>query len=592
MTPGRALPLLLCPLLLSGCLWSVRENTDRSVEELVSHPVDLAPAAEMKTASLKPQDPLAVPAADVQTASLMQADVPRKPDIQIPSEVPGSEAAPLKFSKDKKIREQEVRRAYPELLPLPKSPVPLPAPSGHPYTLAELQQLAAENSPTLRQAAADVEAAKGNFIQARAYPNPAVGLEQDPSNNGSAAGVVGMYFDQFIKTGGKLKLQAAAAEKDLENAELTLRRARFDLITQVRTAYYGVLAAKETLRVTEALARFTDEIYRYQAEVLVGGFAGGHEPAALRAQAYTIRLAYKQAIANYVYAWKQLVSAIGLRQLPLTELAGEVDRLIPRYDFDSALVRMLQIHTDVLTANNGIDKGRYLLKLAQVMPAFPDVEVRAAVLKEIAQPPFNWTHSLQVGLPLPLWDRNKGNIIAAQAALERALEEPHRVEVNLANNLAQAFANYKTNLDALEFYRRDILPDLVRYYRGVRDRREVDKDAPFGDLVQAQQTLTTNVTNYLTVLGQFWSSAVTVAGLVQTDDLFQIGKQEELPALPDLASLPSWPCGHPAGAAVAPISCPTTAARHVPLSVTSVPAFKSAPDAPPARVLLDVRPLQ
>src|SRR5262249_61625159 len=96
----------------------------------------------------------------------------------------------------------------------------------------------------------------------------------------------------------------------------------------------------------------------------------------------------------------------------------------------------------------------------------------------------------------------------------------------------------------LEYYRRNVLPDLVRYYRGVFDRRQVDKDAPFGDLVTAQQTLATNVTTYLTVLGQLWTSTVSVADFLQTDDLFQVGTPKELPELPDLDHLEHWPCPH------------------------------------------------
>src|SRR6202007_755169 len=99
---------------------------------------------------------------------------------------------------------------------------------------------------------------------------------------------------------------------------------------------------------------------------------------------------------------------------------------------------------------------------------------------------------------------------------------------------------YKNNLDALEYYRKFILPDQVRYYRGVFRRRQIDPSAAFGDLVTAQQTLATNVTAYLTILGQLWTSVVQVADLLQTDDLFQLGKPQPLPELPDLEHLPSW----------------------------------------------------
>ena len=204
----------------------------------------------------------------------------------------------------------------------------------------------------------------------------------------------------------------------------------------------------------------------------------------------------------------------------------------------------LKNHTDILTARNGIVRAQYVLKLAQVTPIIPDLDVRATLEKDFALAPFGTYHALSVSIPLPLWDQNKGNIIAAQAALLRASEETHRVEVTLANNLASAYTNYKSNLVALEDYRRNILPDLVRYYRGIFARRQIDPSSAFGDLVNAQQILSTNVTSYIAVLGNVWTSVVNVADFLQTDDLYQLAQPRELPELPDFTKLSLLTCGH------------------------------------------------
>jgi hypothetical protein len=118
------------------------------------------------------------------------------------------------------------------------------------------------------------------------------------------------------------------------------------------------------------------------------------------------------------------------------------------------------------------------------------------------------------------------------------------VEENLTTTLTTAYANYKQNLDALEYYRRFILPNQVTYYRGVIVRRDIDMTAQFGDVVTAQQALATSISSYLTTLGALWTSVVSVADLLQTDDLFQLGQPRAVPALPDLESLPRWPCCH------------------------------------------------
>ena len=548
-------------MLVSGCRTPPLETIDQTVADFVSHPMDVAPTvtklsnpaahgrkrgagpanaggprnaprqadgrgAGHRCAETRGRHPTmssrpVLPAPG--TRSWTISDRRRRSSYKIPKAVPGSEAplVRLPLPGDPALPEA-TSRLFPKLPPLSEEPVPLPGPNGRPYTLAELHRIAAANSPALRQAASDVEAAKGLLKQAVTYPNPTIGFESGPNNNNTATGTQGFFIDQVIKTGGKLTLAGAQAQMNVYNAELALKRARSDLTTAVRTAYYNLLVDRETVRVNKALAHFTDEIFRLQADLLAGGFAGSHEPAALRSQAFLIRLAYKKAIANYIYDWKQLVAVLGVRQMPFSELEGQVDRLIPNYDYDAVVVHVLHAHTDVLTARNNLVGARYGLKLAQVIPV-PDVEVRGDLWREQTIVPFQNFTAVTVSIPFPIWDQNKGNIKAAASALVRAGEGPHQVEVALTNGLAGAYQPYKTNLAAVEYYRRYVLPDQVRYYRGVFERRRIDPTVAFGDLVQAQQTLAADVTAYL---GSTGSALDISCGLCRL--------------YPDGRSLPAW----------------------------------------------------
>ena len=481
----------------------------------------------------------------------LAAPQPGKFELTIPKAVPGSEAPLVTLPADRAERPAAVARLFPELPPLPEEPVPQPGPEGHPYTLADFQRLAAANNPLLRQAASDVEAARGLMVQAGLYPNPTVGYESAPNANNTGSTTQGVFIDQVIKTGGKLTIAVAGARMALIAAELALKQARFSLATTIRSDFYTLLVAQETVRVNRGLAHFTDEIFRLQADLLGGGFAASHEPTALRSQAFIVRLAYKQSIANFIYAWKELVADMGLRQLPLSAVAGQVDRLIPYYDYDEVLAYVLHNHTNILSARANLDGAKYNLKLARVTPV-PDIDVRGDLFKEHQIQPLQNYYQLSVGIPFPIWDRNQGNIAAAAAALMRAEEGPHTAEVNLTTNLAAAYATYKNNLFAMDYYRRNILPDQVRYYRGVFERRRIDPNAAFGDLVQAQQMLVADVTAYLGILGSLWTSVVNVADFLQTDDLYQLGKPLALPEVPDLETLHAWPCAHPHAATSPP----------------------------------------
>ncbi len=532
MSFPRLLPLSAL-FLLSGCVYGVRQRSDQVQCDLSLRQYDQAPAGQAAPPRPIPgpeKAPAPAPGpgdkglgraapagmTDVQTTAFLGGAQAAKPEditaigakrFKIPSDVPGSETAPLDFTKPKPggkpgeripmtppERDAAIKKLYPPLPPLPEPPAAKPGPGGKPYTLAQLQELAAQYSPTLKQAISDVEAARGNVLQARAYPNPVVTYSQSPSSSGLSPSIIGVGITQTIRPGGKLKEQEAAARMALANADLALVRSRSDLSTQVRNAYFGLLVARETVRVNRAVSVLTDEVYRVQVD-LAAALAATYEPSVLRAQADIARLAYDQSIKTYLYAWSQLVATIGLREhdMPLSEVAGRIDAFVPRYDYQKVLAHVLTRHTDVLTARNGIEIGKYNLKLQQIIPWYQDISVSLGMQQDLTIPPGVVTPAtFSVGMPLSVWDQNKGNIIAAEAALVRALEEPHRVEMYWTNTLAANFASYTNNLKALEVYRDRILPDQVRAYRGVFDRRflggtQVKTPVAFADVVTAQQ---------------------------------------------------------------------------------------------------------
>src|SRR5207237_1959391 len=114
-----------------------------------------------------------------------------------------------------------------------------------------------------------------------------------------------------------------------------------DVMTQVRHGYFAVLVAQENIKVSRALVRFTDEVYRLQVEQLQEGQAAAYEPLQLRVLAIQARNALVQARQRYLAAWKGLAAALGLPAMPLTELAGRVDMPLPLFEYDKALGQLL-----------------------------------------------------------------------------------------------------------------------------------------------------------------------------------------------------------------------------------------------------------
>lgn len=579
--------LTLALLVLTGCLHPVAETIDATVCELAMKPHDLQPISHLHDRPLpppedrdadskpdgkdaeKPKDegkPEPSPDAIRQTAHQEpeRAEVPGKKDgtrpfrLDVPPELsPGGSVPPLRLppatEENEATRRQAIGKLYPELPPVGDEPPLPPGPQGLPLTLADLQKLALSNHPRIRQAAAQIEEARGRAIQAGLPPNPIVGYEGDTAGTTGGAGYQGAFMQQTIKTANKLQLARAAAAVEIKNAELELFHTQNDVANGVRTNYFAFLVAQESVRLSRALVQLTTELYQVQVEqVRRGGFAAPYEPMYLRALATDARAGLVRARNRRTAAWKQLAAALGLPGLKPVQLAGRLDVPVPAFCYPDVLARVLARHTDIQTALNTIHQAEYQLELARITPV-PDVDVRVMVQKDRTGPPFQASPSVAVSVPVPVWDKNQGGILEAQARLIRAKEGVHRARTELTNSLAEAFERYESSKVLLGYYRDRILPDLVRVFRGVYDRYQQDPGGGAGgsppgftDVVVAQQNLAGAVNNYVTTLGQLWQATADIANHLQTLDLYGVaGPKHDVPSIPDLAALPPLPCCHP-----------------------------------------------
>src|SRR5262249_49699299 len=155
----------------------------------------------------------------------------------------------------------------------------------------------------------------------------------------------------------------------------------------------------------------------------------------------------------------------------------------------------LSQHTEVLIAVDKVDKAQRALRLARVN-ALPDLDLRVLVQRDHTTPPFGVVPSVVLGMPLPVFDRNQGNIHHAEALLQQALEKWHRVRAYLNSRLALAFERYENNRAFLDMYVRQMIPNQVQAFRAVVARHSRgDKGVSYNDLVTAEQTLVNVVTN-------------------------------------------------------------------------------------------------
>lgn len=479
--------------------------------------------------------------------------------LQLPPNLPGAQAPHLRLPaydpENPGPRGHVIDKIFPDLPPVWPLDMPRPTPERPAMTLEQLQDLANQYNPLLIQARANVTSMEGDAINAGQHPNPIVGYESDTVGSSQSRDYQGIYVSQLVKTANKLNLARSAANVDVMNAQLAVRRTQMEVFARVKANYFAVLVAQENVIVTGALVRLADEVFKIQRSRLrTAGEAAGFEPGQLRGLADIAKTQLTSAENTYVAAWKALVAQLGLPNIPPMPLVGRADMPVPVVSYQAALARMLSVHPEILIGRNLVTRAQYALRLEEVTP-IPDVVLYFTAQKDFTQPGARSTsYNSQVGLPLPIWNRNQGNIISARGDLGQARQQIRRAEMELTTRLANTFNQYSTNRITVQFYADKILPDYANAYRGVYELHQLaPEQMGFEGIIVAQTQLAQAIAGYIAALNLQWSAVADLSYLMQVETLEEmaaLGGGREMPAPepippPPPGGRPNLPGGRP-----------------------------------------------
>jgi len=113
----------------------------------------------------------------------------------------------------------------------------------------------------------------------------------------------------------------------------------------------------------------------------------------------------------------------------------------PPLDWDSSLNRLFQESPELQAAQAHVVYDQITLQRERVEPV-PNIQLQGAAGYSFESQ--NAIATAQVGITLPLWNRNQGTIRQVQADLARSHAEVARVELSLRQRLADAFNRYRT----------------------------------------------------------------------------------------------------------------------------------------------------
>jgi cobalt-zinc-cadmium efflux system outer membrane protein len=385
--------------------------------------------------------------------------------------------------------------------------------------------LALGYNPSLREAAADVEAARGRLLQAGLYPNPRVVYNQDTIGSRLAGqGNITVLVNQEIVTAGKRRLDQAVAGQETVSSAIALVGKKFEVLTRVRRAYQDYLGLRHVLEVhgenVAALQRGV-EITRRQVEKT----ETRPRTDLLRLEALLSEARINQARArdSLEGAWRQLAAEVGVPELLAPAEVEPPSAVVPEWQAGLVLQRVLGTNSALRQARAEADRARLAVERARA-GAVPNVTVGAGYNADNTDQTAGAVINLETALPL--WNRQQGAIHEAQARLAAADAAQRSAATRLSRDTAEAFARYQAARHQVEGLAAEVLPRLQRSLRLLLEAYQAGSaQVTFSDVLLTEQSLNSTRLTLAEAHRSLWLAVADLQGLMQLD----VGEEWDCP---------------------------------------------------------------
>lgn len=382
------------------------------------------------------------------------------------------------------------------------------------YTLAEIEQLALGNNPAIAAASATSGKAVGLWNQVGTRPNPTLGYfgQQLANRNTDQQGV---FVEQEFVRGDKLKLNQAVLSHTTNAQRWETETQRLRVLTDVRVRFFEAVAAQQQLDATREFAKLASRgvdvaLQRQRAEegTLI-------EVLQSRTLLSEVTLAAEQSEAEFKGAWTDLAAIAGLSIADPVRLVAELDSPSFSPDWDVAYREIVAQSPELSVAKAIVCEKAALLKRQQVQMV-PNVTGQFGAGYD------NGTDSgminVQVSAPIPVWNRNQGNISAAYADYTRATQDVTRIEQAIKSRLARAAQEFESSLAAVNKYQDEIIPQADKSLELSEEAYRAG-ELDFLQVLIVRRSFYESTIRFIAAKGKLAQASATIDGLLLTGGL-------------------------------------------------------------------------
>lgn len=369
-------------------------------------------------------------------------------------------------------------------------------------SLADAKRISFQSNWDLLAAKSGIDAAQAQLIVAREFPNPTasfstarIGDRENATTMGN--GVAERNYDtiasvsQLIEIGGKRRDRQTAARAGVAGARAAFLDARRLLDQGLTKAYVAALLAGENARVLNESAGYLRREAGLAETKFKAGAISDSDFRQIDINAEQFELQARSADAAAVQARIAVEVLMGVKtprgNWRPAETLDELAQPVPGPAAETSGLKPEVARPDVVAADAALRSSAANLKLQRAY-RIPDPTL---LVGEEHNPPGGGppvdTLDVGVSFPLPLWNRNGGNIKAAEAARDQAEIALGKAEAQVMADIANAESEFDEAAERWHRYRDQTLPKSAKVRDSVAFAYEKG-GASLVDLLEAERT--------------------------------------------------------------------------------------------------------
>jgi cobalt-zinc-cadmium efflux system outer membrane protein len=349
-------------------------------------------------------------------------------------------------------------------------------PAATQITLEQAISLAVTNSPAIKAARTQIQQSQAQEITANLRPNPTLSWDSqfipvfnpgdfstDTLNNLQQFDIgVGYLFERGHKRQNRLQAARDATAVTAAQVADTERTLVFNVAQQ----FVNVLLANSTLQFAqEDLRSFQDTVTISEQRYKAGDISEG-DYLKIKLQLLQFQTDVSSARVAKVQALGSLRQLVGYASLPHDfDVVGDLEYKPLTAALPDLQVRALATRPDLLAAQKGVKAANSQISLAR---ADAKVDVNASA---------SYSHvsgasstSLFFNLPLPIFNRNQGEIARTKFALTGAELTAKAAEDTVMTDVTNAYESATSNQDVVKLY-------VSGYLKEAQDSRDISQYA-------------------------------------------------------------------------------------------------------------------